>query len=224
MSTSMNDTVCSERNDHSSSKRRLRRLLLLPVLVVLALTGVGGPAFGYSVSSTGSYPGKATVPVAQLTPPVSTCNSTSTQCTIDLGGPYLTSSARTIYENPTYGKSYQYVCITHRLLRWTPPTFSLGVLLSTGGWVVDQVATPACGYISPAQTAIKDAGHTFDIGNRGYCKDFSLDVIVTWRLQTGAVLGKKVYNYSDSTDYRISSGVALCATGTVDGRAYVATY
>jgi hypothetical protein len=91
-----------------------------------------------------------------------------------------------------------------------------GALVTFNGrWLVFNTVAK-CGYIGPAATSVWDSGATFTLGD---CSVYSLDVMITWRLDgpAGALLGTKLYNYVHESDYRLTPG-AWRLKGTWLGR------
>jgi hypothetical protein len=179
-------------------------------------------AQAYVVHKSGSYPVTATVPKVVVTGNLSTCDPTG-DCTIDLNKAYFTDGARTAYENSTYASSWQWVCFTHRLWQWTPTAFANGIIYP-GHWTLAQKTNRACGWISPSGTSLSNAKFTFPILNTGGgLENFATDVIITWQLPSGYLLGKKVYDYVDQADYVCSPDPGVCTVRGYadDGSAYI---
>jgi hypothetical protein len=189
------------------------------VLAILgAALGMGAAsANAYVVHKSGSYPGTAQVPAVRVTGPGGYCDSTG--CVIDMNRGYFTNQARTINENATYGSSWQYVTVTHRLWKYTPATF-LGGVIYPGTWKVAQTSTRVGGWISPSQTAINTPSFSFAIGSLD-SSYYATDVVITWQLQSGYQLGKKVYDYNARTDYSCDPGVCIVQGTADDGDAYI---
>jgi hypothetical protein len=185
------------------------RTLIVFVVLGAALGMGAGTADAYVVHKSGAYSGSATVPPVFVTGPTSNC--TATGCSFDSNKGYFTDQARTVFENPTYSGSWQWVCVTHRLWEYHPRTFS-----SNPSWTVARQSAESCGYISPSATSISFPAFSFPIAGFD-SSQYATDVVITWRLPSGYLLGKKIYDYNAAGDYVIDySNLGPTATGSAE--------
>ena len=185
--------------------RLAKGMLAASVLIFLVLTSTG-IANAAVVRTTGRYAGTATVPSVLVEKPYAgSCDSTGCSFSIDDAG-HITSRARTIYENGNYGASWQYVCVTHRLWRYSPGYWS-GAVYTYGSWHLEVSSGSRCGWISPTGTSIRDSAFRFDLlkSNSDHLEWWAVDVMVTWQLQNGTQLGKKTYDYVHLNDYECAT-------------------
>src|SRR5215210_7524521 len=108
---------------------RTKRRLIAVTLAVMGVLAVAPSASAFVVRTQGRYPGTATHPVTYL---------------FDGDDPFdqaywVQANARTVNENYTYRGVWQYTCIMHRLLKFTPGHYdpNSGVLYPDS-WAVDQ--------------------------------------------------------------------------------------
>jgi hypothetical protein len=159
--------------------------------LAIVLIGVAGtlgliapePAAAFSVTSHGS-PGRVTVPPA----------------TVGYADGYnvieqLNAPARYIYESVPYASRDQWVCINHRTWEYD------------GSWILrDQQSR--CGWIRAAQTRISDGAYRSAfrpmIGTW-----IAYDVVVTWRLASGALIGDKSVRYEVGDGYNMDLRCAV---------------
>jgi hypothetical protein len=199
--------------------RALGLAFLVLLLTFLAIAQTAGTADALTVATTGgSYPGTATTPKATVgAPRPSDCNPPA-PCVIGQGFPYLLSNPRTVNENPTYRNDWQWVCVMHRLLVYRPWT-----QYWAESWdVIDSETSQACGWISPAATSITAPGHAFDLAEQS--KQYSHDVVISWQLPSGYLLGQKRYSYDRTADYDVQPALqagVMIYQGYLLNRAYV---
>ena len=179
------------------SRRRNSKSRLAIAAACLVVAGAGAlaestPASAYTSTSTGS-PGTTTTPFTYGTwGPMSTGKITV---------PY-----RTVYESAAYRNYDQTVCVTPRL--WSIKMASFG---SPASWVFQNKVTN-CATIPAASTAAVVNG--VDFTNPLFYTGYSVDVVVTWSLSNGAVIGTRTYDYSHANDYRCTN--AGCSIGTTN--------
>lgn len=185
----------------------LRRIAhRMTAVIMLASFGVlligATPAEAETVQPIGSYPGSASVPTVIVEQPYSSCGP---DCIPMDDAGHFTNQARTVYESPRFGSSWQRVCVTHRLWRYDPP-YVFDHSQFPGSFTLDK-SSSTCRWISPSATSIRDLGKRFDLlySHNDWGKYFRVDVVVKWRLSDGTALGTKVYRYVHRTDY-------FCAT------------
>ena len=98
-----------------------------------------------SVHPSGSYPGTATMPQTWL---------------FDGDDPFdfaywVQPNARTVYENYTYRKDWQRLCVQHRLWEFTPSRFEPDTgIRYPDRWTVDSRTPLECKWISPSATSV----------------------------------------------------------------------
>ncbi len=177
-----------------ASQRRLgRHIASAAVAVVLSIAAIGS-ASGSASALTGT----------------STYNPGGT--INDKAGGYerlIIDAGRTIMEAPNYANQQQQVCITTTLWQVVPAGYGTG---ASPFWKAAQKHT-RCGWISAAQTSIRDNGVYFNVNGGPF---YSLSADVRWYSSTGALLAASFIDYDRSGDYVCFQGVWRCSVGTVN--------
>jgi hypothetical protein len=172
------------------ARRPMVRIVRAAILVgfVIAMLAGSTAAYAVGVQTTGGwYPGSTTVPKASLDPGDGW----------GITEAYLSSNARTIYESPAYARYDQYVCIVHRVWKYVPAWMNH----DGGHWTIVGNSGTQCGWIRAANTSIWDGGYSFPIQTDTLDQKLTVDVVVTWRLANGSLLGSKNYAYNTLADY-----------------------
>jgi hypothetical protein len=159
---------------------------------------------------SGSYPGTATTPQTSLfdgTDP------------FDYGY-WVQPNARTVNENYTYRNDWQWVCVRHRLLEFTPSRYeSITGILYPDRWTVDKQTAWECKWISPSATSVGFPLRQFKVDLLPVLK-YAQDTVITWALQNGTSLGTIVYDYNARSDYSIRDGLWLSWGAAQNGDVY----
>jgi hypothetical protein len=188
------------------------RVLLALTLALCALMMAASPASAVTAHKSGSYPGTATTPQTWL---------------FDGSDPFdfaywIQPNARTVNENNTYRNAWQWVCVRHRLREYTPPRYesSNGILfVYDEKWTVASQTPWECKWISPAATSVRFPFQQFRVDFLPVLK-YGQDTVVTWALQNGTNLGKKVYDYNASGDYSVRDDLWLSWGTSLKGDVY----
>jgi hypothetical protein len=179
----------------------LARVTLVVGSVLVAWAALNpSPANAVVVTGRSGFPGTAGIPAVVVDPPGSSCNSTGTICNLELQ-PWITSSARTIYESPQYKTRDQRVCIKHRLFGYINSSYIYypAFVYNPPRWTAaPEQQHVACGVIRAAESSIRDGGIRFPVQ---WNSKYGIDVLVTWSLTNGAPIGAKTYDYTSANDY-----------------------
>lgn len=170
---------------------------LAVTLSMLVGATLATPASAYTIARKSGYPGSATVPkvVGEYLPATYSNRITAPQ--------------RTVYESPQYAGFNQYVCAQYRL--WYLARRSD----NTQYWVRDPRGGSSCAWISAAGTSARLTGLYWD-DNTPYTA-YGVDVVITWQLANGTVVGSKTYDYSDRADYACVTAKCVTGSSTVGG-------
>ncbi len=115
---------------------------------------------------------------------------------------------RTIMEAPNYASQQQQVCITTVLWQVVHAGYGTG---GTPFWKIAQQHT-RCGWISAAQTSIRDNGVFFNVSGGPF---YSISADVRWYSTNGVLLARSFIDYDRALDYQCVQGVWRCSTGNV---------
>ncbi len=189
-------------------KKRAKRLLLVLSVLGCALAATASPAVAVTVHPSGPYPGTATRPQTWL---------------FDGSDPfdyayYVQPNARTVYESPRYPGSWQWVCVQHRMWNYTPASYSGGIVYPAK-WSIDSRTPWECKWISPAASSVNFPFRQFKVDLLPVDL-YAQDTQVTWALQNGTSLGKKIYDYNRQTDYSVRDGLWLTWGTAQNGDVY----
>jgi len=197
MNHSPSATIDLQPTTTATAPRRRRRLVgadLAVIAVFAALLAGAGPASAYTLSSYG-YPGSTSTPA--------TWASWTSYGTGQVLVPW-----RQVTESPRYANYAQYVCVQANYEE-----------ASGGGWI-DADSQTHCAWIPAASTSANVNGAVFDaMGFNSFI--YSVNVVVTWRLSNGALVGQRTYDYNALGDYRCSTAHCRVGMTTWGGGAFV---
>ena len=178
-----------------SSAGRLLRRVALPALLATAALVAAAPAGAVTTTVSKGVPGKA------ARPPVYGTYGAN-------GNAVITVPWRRVTESRRYARYDQWVCVTPRLYHAYTPDWG------TPDWVLDAKSTSCAWIAAGARYAdIDGVDFTGPIGLFGY----GVDVAVTWSLSDGTVIGKRVYDYDQQSDYVCQSGGCYTGDGVLGG-------
>lgn len=172
--------------------RGLRSLIGSATLAVAFIATSAASASAVTITGGSGSPGYAYIP-----------NTTAQYGAYDST---ITAPARTVGESPAYARSDQKVCVTPRL--WFLSSSRSGAQT----WNFDSQMTN-CAWIRAAATSATVNGVTFS-GTIPYT-GYSVDVVITWQLTNGSVIGRRTYDYSSTADYQCLTFKCFKGTSTI---------
>ena len=166
------------------------------VALMLALATSVSKAAAYTIISSG-YPGAVGAPATQA---YSTSYGTGALLTPD----------RSISESAAYARSDQYVCVTMNLVSAS----------GTPYWMQEN-AVRNCAWIRAAYSSTTVRGAWFNDLLGMNLAIYSVNVVVTWQLSNGSVIGKRTLDYNQPGDYQCQTAYCAVKMTMWGGGAYV---
>ena len=175
-----------------------RSLVLVGILLAMLAMLLGGAsaASAVTVTAQSGYPGTANL--------VATYGAST-----GFGSAKITVPWRNVTESTKYANYDQYVCVRPRLYE------------SSGARWIQSETKLNCAWILARSTSVNVSGADFTdvFGMNTFI--YSVDVVVTWQLSNGAVIGSRTYDYNVTGDYRCSTAHCKIANTTWGGGAFL---